>query len=176
MSEILILEKIFEQLPLSVSDNSKSKPSFFYGTVEDLNAFLKVNKNKNVYPLVYMITPYTITGYNFKTARLSFIIAVNNANINMSNKERLITVFNKYIYPTRDNIIKAINYSGATEIINIEDITEKLYFRYMVNKEKASSGSNTGNFTGTTIDIWDAIRIELQIKFSCNGNVKNNIF
>ena len=83
------LQEIIDCFPEieSLSGRSSHKVIFGYGDEKELNAFLKVRKLEAVYPLIWLLYPYSEKHTNTKVevSKAVFIMSVST-NASMENK------------------------------------------------------------------------------------------
>jgi len=144
------LQEIIDCFPevLSLSGRSSHKVIFGYGDEKELNAFLKVRKLEKVYPLIWLLYPYSEkhTNTNVEISKAVFILATST-NATSENKERLDKNFGKILLPLFFTLRKAFRQAN---IIN----TDSEY-----NVVKHPNYSNDGEEHDGTF-IWDALRVE----------------
>lgn len=153
------LDEIFSTLPELDVEGAMFKPYFDYGSHEDLLRRLKDNRKIDVkYPLIWLQNPYTLRKVKqepyWVKAEMTLILATLTSR-NASNKERVNETMEKVLEPLHNNVIRALNYSGITKI---EDYDDEVYFNYGPTETEST-------------DIWDAIKIDIEISFK-TGNCK----
>lgn len=155
---------LFDTLPAigDFSSQKTFKPNFDFGNELDCIAFLNdMRKRKqageevNTYPLVWLETPIIETGQLPRLNIKPKIILATLTNANYSNRKRLDVTFKPTLLPLLDNVIKALNRSGFTKLINRDREQRTKYFNY----------GNENNENEVT-DIWDAIKFECEIEMS----------
>ena len=156
MIEYQLIE-LFDTLPEVESNGISFKVNYDFGTEKDKNRFLESKRNEGVpfYPLIWLITPIdTIINERAGETTLTLLIATLTKG-ELSNRIRVEKTFVPVINPVRDDVIKALQTSGFTKITN-EERKEKAYFNYDDNQ---------------TTDIWDVLKIEVDIEFTdCDLN------
>lgn len=161
-NEITLIGSIFETLPIMTIRDIEFKPLFEYGSHEDLLLFLKqVNhlKNKPHYPLIWLETPLAVEDSSrgiYNTTNLNLVIATLSDQDKL-NKERMETTFKEVLYPLLSNIKIALSRNGVT---NFSDFTKTLHFNYSPTEKEAS-------------EIWDAIQVQVKVRFKKNCEIKN---
>lgn len=153
------LSEIFSFLDSFISNNNEFKPRFETGTEETLNSFLEENKNKQIYPLIWLLYPYKEqrNSTNVKANNIRLIIAIDN-NIQQTTKQRLEGSYKKALYPVFFNIKNL--FSKAVNIEVIGDVYELTKY------------PNYGNFDmSATTTVWDALAVDLGISLNkfCHG-------
>ena len=96
------LEEIFCYLPemTSLSGGTNHPVRFGYGDKKELNSFLKNRSLDKVYPLIWLLYPYTENHSNtdVEVTNATFILAMST-NAQMENKERIEKTFGKVLLP-----------------------------------------------------------------------------
>jgi len=154
MNELTILRDVVSEMKQLDGKSVK----FYYGTEMDINGYLS-QSDGNKYPLIYLITPYTLTDGFINDGDLTFIIAIRNMEVSMPNTKRAELTF-PILYELYEDFKKRLNFNG---FVTIEDdkIRRTTYFGYKINKNEKNE----------TIDIWDALSIRVEnIKFKLNSN------
>ncbi|MBC7652324.1 MAG: hypothetical protein H7101_11300 [Deinococcales bacterium] len=142
---------------------TKTSVKFDFGTQKEVNAYLKMTKEK--YPLVWLVYPFeesftntNIEVINCKNVRLVFSI---NTDINRTSKFRHDT--SKIVLENLvDYFLKLMKQSKFTKYISIDktvELKKTFYPNYAVNKEQTANAQS---------DVWDAISID------CNFILRNN--
>lgn len=143
------LTEVFDQLP----EIDGFKPVFDFGNQFHLDALLKRYSENNtcIYPLVYLdITEYDEQHERFDsemTTNIKLIVACQNTDTTLLNKNRWAMSYDKILFPMADNIKKSFRGSG---IFNWDGNT------YIHKHPNYGNGDEN-----KTIDIWDAITIRL---------------
>lgn len=166
-------EEMFDILPLMSNANSSTtndfKVSFGVGDDKELMSYLIANKNKNVYPLIWLIQPYIEKHSKSKVelSNIQFILAVET-NIQMLNKERLDSTFKNVLIPLYDNVIQLFTKSNIFNFDEYHDVLKKPnYYNEKLPGVRESLKSTEQN---KTITPWDAIRITV------SGTLNSNCF
>lgn len=148
---------LFETLPFVTVNNSNYKPQYDFGSHEDLLRYLKskAKEGGKVYPLIWLETPITLKGDRMKRSKFKFIIATLTKS-EMSNRERLGITINPTLKPLLSNIIKALNQSGFTFLLNRDNEQVAIYYNYGVKENKENYAT----------DIWDAITFECELEIT----------
>jgi hypothetical protein len=158
------IKEIVETLP-NVLTNNVNKVNYTFGTTEQIIDYLKQKRNEHTtaYPLVMLETPIEAS-YKFNQIEVSSltIIIATLSKSSMSNTERLDTTFDKVLFVVKDNLIQALKQSGKT-FITSDEIKQTLYFNY-------------GEQEHTATDVWDAIKIQIDItiKDKCLRQINYN--
>jgi hypothetical protein len=146
------LQEIINYFPevLSLSGQSSHKVIFGYGDKKELNAFLKVRKLETVYPLIWLLYPYSEkhTNTRVEVSKAVFILAVST-NASMENKQRLDSNFGKILLPLFFTFRKAFKNANIINSNNEYDV---------VKHPNYSDGESGEEHPGTF--IWDALRVE----------------
>ena len=151
------LKELFATLPdITVGQNSYPV-SFDDGSHKDLLRFMNSErkfKGGVEYPLIWLETPFeedearngeiTLSGLTLILSTLS--------NAQMSNSERREVTFKPTLIPLSKLVLKSLRNSGFTQIINDGNIKRTKFYNYGVDETESQ-----------TTDIWDVIKIELDI-------------
>lgn len=153
------LSEVFEQLP----EIDGCKPNYKWGNDQHLNQLLKAYTNdptKAVYPLIYNVSNRTSQNEARKESelRLSLVIATRNNEKDLLNANRWATSYKNVLFPMVQNIVKCFYQAG----IFMWDETLDLY-------EFPNYGNGKEN---KTIDIWDALRMDLTITIQGDRCIK----
>lgn len=163
-----ILRDIFGQLP--VYTDSSSRPfsiKYEWGDQPDLILFLKQIAG-NKYPLVWLVngdqTPDR-TSHEL-TRKCRFILAKDSKHVTNRNPKVWDTEFNDCLNPLLENIYQALERSGVTTIISIE------------NERREANYTEEDLLKAT--DFWNVIILDVTIKFTeksdgtaqCINNIK----
>lgn len=146
------LKELFDYLPDMLGtkdgDNTKYPIIFKYGDVKELQSFLKLDKNKDNYPLIWLAYPYSEEHKRSKVSlnNLSLIIAVPS-NTTMLNDQRLKETYKKVLIPLFDNIKELFRMGNIIRVGEIYNIIK--YPNY----------SDTVDNKNTVLVIWDAMKI-----------------
>lgn len=168
------LEKVIEYAAM------KSNPGiqFGYGNQLELHNYLRIGKSKEQgnaiieeerkefiqYPLIWFVPPTSTKMakvvqlpnlFSFKNAVIIF--ALNNPNSEWLNPQREEESFSK-LYPIAD---KFLDYLKKNRFVTFENSQKP---EYGFGKEPNISHSDKNK----TIDVWDAIVIEANLKFDIN--------
>ena len=153
------LQELFDTLPPIIDDNGKEfKPTFNFGTHEDLLRFLNHKKKQSVafYPVIWLETPFTMTGFEHRKSFDLKLVFAQLSNYELSNKQRLQITFEKTLEPLYQNVLKALKESGFTRIIDNENNKSTNYYNYSVVEK--------GKDKQFASDIWDAIKFECELQ------------
>lgn len=149
-----VLREVFSQLPDYVDSNSKEFPiRYEWGDQPDLILFLKqISGNK--YPLIWLVEgEQTVNrSANILTRRCRLILAKDSKHIENRNPKVWDTEFNVCLNPLLENVLKALERSGVTQIL--DNHVEK----------------RIANFTEEDLlkstDFWNVIVLDINIEFS----------
>lgn len=140
------------------------KPVYEFGDEMHLNLILKrySQDKRQLYPLIYNITNRTEqeSRKNYANTRLQLVIATRNLHTEYKNTERWATSYNNVLFPLVINLDILFNKSQMF----ITDGEFELF-------EFPNYGNNKEN---ETQDIWDALRLDTEIKITnnCLGSFK----
>lgn len=149
------LRAIFDYLP----QIKGFKPVFKAGDEKELLAFFKQSQQVTSYPLIWLVMPYSEDHVNRRRVELmdiSFILAVQT-NSEMLNAERLDRTFKPILYPLLDNVLDVLTIASTTEYDG----------KFKVTKYANYSDEQTEQ-AGVEPDLWDAIKLNLDLKINNN--------
>ena len=162
------LKELFATLPPIVRESTEGesiefKPAFDFGDQEDLLWYLAQKKKLGgkVYPLIWLETPITKKGKeNRVTVDLKLVLATLNQKTTMSNLERLNRTFTQTLVPLYENVLKALEQSGFTEILKPENNKRTDFYNYGVKQRGGKDSEHK------TTDIWDVIKLECELELT----------
>jgi hypothetical protein len=168
---IVFEEKIGEILDLlpSITDanGGSFKPFFNWGTQDVLNKYLALPKTQEVYPLIWLVTGVDEGKTNntsiIRDTRL--ILAMHSDKQDYFNPEIYKTDFKVVLNPLLENVIKALEKSGISEIQDLKYKIER-----MPNYSVSTQGEKT-----KTVDVWNAILFDCKIRIK-EGAINQMIF
>lgn len=157
------LSQAFNVLPLI----DGFKPNYKWGNDDHLNKLLKLyinDESKNIYPLIYNISNKSTQSDrgNEAYSDLSLIIATRNKNMDWNNNNRWATSYENVLFPMVKNMVQLFYKSGFT----YWDGNYDLY-------EFPNYGNTQEN---KTLDIWDALRMDLRLNITKNCLYEGIIF
>ena len=143
------LTTLFDNLPDLTVGGESFKPIFEFGDLKDLNKFLKQEVKK--YPLIWLESGFN-ESFNEEGVSISpnIVIATYGLNLSYSNREKLDINFKTVLMPLLENVIKTFERSNII-IFNGSDCKITKYYNY---------GDESRH---ETTDIWDAIKLEVEI-------------
>lgn len=149
------LGKLIQLLPVvTIGDNDYSI-KYNWGTQEVLNKYLTTNK-ENSYPLIWLIVgrdTNEIKGKNIsRNARI--VIATRSMNKEEFNEFQFQTYYKEILHPIQLNLIKVLERSGISQIIDDTYNSEFIPNYSFENSE------------GGLVDIWNAIVLNIEISFN----------
>lgn len=151
------ITELMDNLPEITVGTKDHGIRFDFGTQKDLNKWLKLNRNRSKYPLVWLLTPTNQAGSKGNIAgTYSIILATLNKDVNMGNRERLRRSFDLVIDPLTDIVLNAFYRASSIDYIERE-VGAADYYNY---SEDDVSHEST--------EIWDARRLDVNI--GINGN------
>lgn len=146
-----ILDNVFSQLP----QMDGYKPIFDWGNYEHLNSLMKLysSNSKSIYPLIYK----TSVGSSqlveqYAEIDLILVLAIQNTETSLINRERWAMSYKNTLYPLVDNIEKCF-----------EQVPVFIWDRKYKIKEYPNYGNDGKN---KATDIWDAIEFTTKIKIT----------
>ncbi len=156
------LQELFATLPTITVAGKAHQPLYDFGSHKDLLRYMNSERKEKgavQYPLVWFETPVTtpeVRNGNLEGVGISLILATLTKS-QFSNRARLDITIKPTLEPLRDDVINALNKSGFTTIVNDKQIDRTIYYNYGVDEEQTQ-----------TTDIWDAIKLDLQINMTSN--------
>jgi len=162
--EFLVEDKIEEILsfipPLVNEQGNEFKHYFSHGPSQDLNSFIAKETEQNVYPLIWLVYPYTETrnDINVTVSNLRLILAVDNS-VDMLNKQRLMGSYSKALYPLFFSIQKILTKANNIEVVDNE-------YRLTKFPNYGEKKHNHDTFDALTTTIWDALAVDFSFKLN----------
>ena len=151
------LKELFATLPDITVGQSSYPVSFDFGSHKDLLRFMNSErkfKGGVQYPLIWLETPFDRDikrNGNVNISGLTLILATLS-NSQQSNTERLENTFKPTLIPLSQLVLESLRKGGFTQIINDGQRKETNFYNYGVDENE-----------NQTTDIWDVIKIELDI-------------
>jgi len=147
-----ILGSIFEQLPVYVGNNKNVPIRFEWGDQADLILYLKQIAG-NKYPLVWLVNgDQAVDRYGHKvTRRCRFILAKDSQHVTNRNPKVWETEFVECLNPLLANVYKALEASGVTTIVSIEN-------------ERREANYTEEDLLKCT-DFWNVIILDITLRF-----------
>lgn len=149
-----LLKEIFLQLPDYIDGNQKSfSIKYEWGDQSDLILYLKqISGNK--YPLIWLVngdeTPNIVT--HKLTRRCRLILAKDSKHVTSRNPKVWETEFENCLNPLLSNVLKALERSGVTKILSIEN-------------QRREANYTEEDLTKAT-DFWNVIVLDINVEFS----------
>ena len=151
------LKELFLSLPeITDLDGRSHSIKSDFGSEEDCHTFLNDNRSarEGSYPLVWIQTPFPSKGRLPKlNVKLKLILATISAS-NLTNDERVTLSFEPILEPLLKYVIKGLDVSGFTKMLNTDRDVRVNHFKYSVDDKNQST------------DVWDAITYECEILMS----------
>ena len=162
------LGEILDLLPSIVDANGASfKPFFNWGTQDILNKYLTLPKTQEIYPLIWLVTGTDEAKTNntsiVRDTRL--ILAMHSDKQDMFNPDIYNTDFKVILNPLLENVLKALEKSGISEIQGLGYKVER-----MPNYSVSTQGEKS-----KTVDVWNAILFDCKIRLK-DGVINTMIF
>lgn len=149
-----ILKDIFSQLPPYIDSGLKSFPiKYEWGDQADLILFLKqISGNK--YPLVWLVNGDEKSNIvtHKTTRRCRLILAKDSKHVANRNPKVWETEFVNCLNPLLENVLKALERSGVTTILSIEN--------------QRREANYTEEDLTKAVDFWNVIVLDINIEFS----------
>lgn len=148
----------FPEVELSGS-NTMVKPFFSWGTKEALDKYIKGYKS-SCYPLIWLMPSEEIENRRAElvTSNLTLIIATLEVEQELYNAQRYVKSFDKTLLPLSEMLKKSFDLSSNTRLVSPENIRQYKFPNY----------SEEGEDGNKLIDLWDAIKIEVEVEFNNN--------
>ena len=143
------LRDLFLALPSVGYGSVDYNPIFSFGNEDYLFRFLETKKNKRTYPLIWLETPITSSGYKRVDAPITLILATNSS-ASLSNSDRLEKTIKPLLAPLVDNCIEGLHKSGFTTL-DESSVRTSNYYNYGVDND------------GNTYGVWDAIKLTCNV-------------
>lgn len=153
------LREIFGTIPevLLHGSNVTVKPFFSWGDKLALDKYIK-GYQSNCYPLIWMLPSKETEDRraNTITTRCVFILATLETNVELYNAERYVNSYDNTLNPLNEYVKQSLDLSATTRIVNPKEIEQ---FKRPNYSDEEDNG---------TIDLWDAIRLEIEVEFNDN--------
>lgn len=149
-----ILREIFSQLPDYIDGNSKSFPiRYEWGDQPDLILYLKQIAG-NKYPLIWLVSgDQSVDRYAYKVERrCRLILAKDSKHVTNRNPKVWDTEFANCLNPLLENVYKALERSGVTSILSIE------------NERREANYTEEDLLKAT--DFWNVIILDITLLFT----------
>lgn len=157
-----LLKEIFSQLPYFIDGNNREFPiRYEWGDQADLLLFLKTISG-NKYPLIWLVNGEQTTDRtkSIVTRKCRFIIAKDSKNVTNRNPTVWNDEFVNSLNPLLENVLRALEASGATEIIG----------GFVERREANYTEENLMKAT----DFWNVIVLDITVQFKdrCLNQIK----
>lgn len=143
---------------IRINDTVSNNPFFHWGGKAELNRYLKAQAagGTNPYPLIWLLPSNTIQSGRGRqaTKTCEFIIATREPREELFNDQRYVQSFDTILNPTTDKLIQGLKKSSISTVLN-----EYETFNF------PNYAENDKNFT---IDLWDAIKLTIEVEFNDN--------
>jgi hypothetical protein len=153
------IQKIVDTIPsIQINSSLNTKPKFHWGDEDELNRYVQLMKDGS-YPLIWLLPSsdkYEGSLGQDVVKECSFIIATRETRTDLFNNERYKKSFDIVLQPLTKNLIHGLSVSTITSRIGDEWEIMKLP-NYSAESEKNG-----------TIDLWDAIALTINVRFSSN--------
>jgi hypothetical protein len=151
-----IIRAIVDTIPeIQLNGNLSAKPKFHWGDEKELNRYIAL-KNEESYPLIWLL-PDSDKSEVWDGRRVvrdcTFIIATREVRKELFNDQRYIKTFDLVLNPLTENLIYGLSTSNITDRMN-EGWTITKFPNYSADSE-----------ANGTIDYWDAIKLDISIRF-----------
>ena len=153
------LREVFNSLPEVLLHNSNvaKKPFFSWGDKLALDKYIKGYKS-NCYPLIWLLPSEEKEDRraNTITRRCVFIIATLETNVELYNAERYVGSYDNTLNPLAEYVKESLDKGSNTRLVDPKDVKQ---FKQPNYSDEEDNG---------TIDLWDAIRLEMDVEFNSN--------
>ena len=154
------IKSIVETIPAVVLNPTVTlTPRFHWGDEKELNRYIQMKKEDS-YPLIWLLpSPDIYIGgrLQFVSKECSFVIATRETRTDLFNDQRYTKTFEHVLNPLVNNLVYGLSKSSISEIDG--ENTLSIYKHPNYSAESEENG---------TIDVWDAIKLEVKIKFREN--------
>ena len=145
---------------IQINPTLLANAKFHWGDENELNRYIQLKKDDS-YPLVWLLPSadnYSDEGSNNQDVEkdCSFIIATRETRKELFNDQRYIKTFDLVLNPLTDYLIQGLTNSNITERVGTE---------FSIYKHPNYSAESEDN---ATIDIWDAIKLDIKVRFKDN--------
>jgi len=140
---------------IQINKTLTAKPKFGWGDELELNRYIKLKKEQS-YPLIWLL-PDTdrYEGWDGRKAvrPCTFIIATREIRKELFNDQRYLKSFDVVLNPLTDYLVHGLQTSN---------ISDRMDDGWSVSKHPNYSAESDKD---GTIDIWDAIKLEISVRF-----------
>lgn len=154
-----ILKEVLSYIPSIKSLDGKmdANITFGFGSDKELELFLSNRKSTNVYPIIWLVYPYSETHNitNLTAENLTLIIAVDS-NASMENKDRIELTFKKLLIPIFGYLKEVFKKANVITVLGDEE-------PFKVTKYPNYSKTDAKDETKVSY-IWDALKVECGIR------------
>lgn len=161
------IRDIVSQMPkIEINPDYSAYPKFHWGDRKELVKFIEINKEDS-YPLIWLLLgeEHHIDRGFLCERECMFVIATRETNKSLLNHERFEKAYKIVLNPVLDLLLQGLDNSSVSRIVNanwrvqrMPDYTESYY------------KNDNDNYT---IDLWDALKLEVLVEF--NNNCLNKI-
>lgn len=138
-----------------------------WGTQDELNKYLALPRNESPYPLIWLTIGSDRDNLNEPRVTRNAKILIATLSMMQAEMNPFIyaTDYESILIPIAENLIKALQKSGSSMIINNE-IQREFLPNYSVNENKGQ------------VDVWNVLVLDAEISFnnatSCINTIKFN--
>jgi len=162
------LGEILDLLPGIIDANGNTfKPFFNWGTQDILNKYLTLPKNQDTYPLIWLVpaSDEAKTNNTSVVRDVELILAMHSDKQDYFNPEIYQTDYKVVLNPLLENVIKALEKSGVSEVQDL---------KYKYDKHPNYSVTIQGEKT-KTVDVWNVIVLKCKLRLK-DGAINQIIF
>ena len=155
------IRDIIKGIPeIQINSTLLAKANFHWGDEQELNRYIQLKK-ENSYPLIWLLPStdnYNDEGSNKETVikDCTFVIATREIRKDLFNDQRYLKTFEVVLNPLTEYLVKGLTKSNITNRIGTE-------FDIFKHPNYSAESEENG-----TIDIWDAIKLDIKVEFKNN--------
>jgi len=154
-----VIRAIVGTIPsIQLNPSLLAKAKFHWGDEDELNRYIQLKKEDS-YPLIWLLpSPDNYEGSLGQEVvkECTFIIATRETRKDLFNDQRYIKSFDLVLQPLTNYLVHGLTVSTITDRTN--DAWEIMKFpNYSADSDKNG-----------TIDIWDAIKLTIEVRFKSN--------
>lgn len=155
------IRDIIKGIPaIQINPNVLAFAKFHWGDEKELNRYIELKKIDS-YPLIWLLPStdeYNDEGSHKESVvkDCSFVIATRETRVELFNDQRYLKTFEIVLNPLTDFLIQGLTKSN---------ITARMSNKFEIFKHPNYSAASKEN---GTIDLWDAIKLDIQVRFKNN--------
>lgn len=154
------IRDIIKGIPaIQINSSVLASAKFHWGDEKELNRYIELKKVDS-YPLIWLLPStdkYDDEGSKESVIKdCSFVIATRETRVELFNDQRYLKTFELVLNPLTDYLIQGLTRSNITARIGNE-------FEIFKHPNYSAETKENG-----TIDLWDAIKLDIQVRFKNN--------